>query len=131
VPVIVLTLFLRLVCKLVELLEQAGESNNVRHTEQAQGSRDVLHTSTISYRTRDDSGDYDFRIEHRLDSTIRVYITGYPSEEAERSAPHRLTDMGRSYICWSKPIRSEEAALAVAAQWADNVQRYLKTGQGF
>jgi len=85
--------------------------------------------TTIYYRTRDGE-DYRFALERRK-AGYRIYILDYTSERAERSALHRLRDHTGAYICWSGPIPTEAAALAVAAQWAENVQRYVRTGQAF
>jgi hypothetical protein len=85
--------------------------------------------TTIWYRTQDGQ-DYQFGLDCR-GSGFRIYVLAFASERAKGSAPHLLRDRRGGYICWTKSIQTEEAALAVAAQWADNVQRYVKTGQGF
>ena len=86
------------------------------------------------YRTSDGAADYDFSFEERSDGTWRIYIECQPSyrgrnESAE--ATHRLRDGSRRYVCWTDPIRSLSAAKQLAKAWADNTQKYIRTGQTF
>lgn len=90
---------------------------------------------TIYYRTRDGRADYGFSIERQGNNTYRAYIASQPSYGSRATGPHdthRLTDSGgRTYVCWTRPLRSEADARAVAAAWADATQEYIRTGGGF
>ena len=84
------------------------------------------------YRTRDGAADYRFSFEERSDGTWRAYIEWQPSYRGRGTgerATHRLSDGGRKYVCWTKPLRSLSEAKSVAATWADHTQRYIKTGK--
>jgi hypothetical protein len=89
--------------------------------------------STPSYRTQDGMADYKFSFEKQLDGNWRAYILAQPSYGArlpDAHATHRLIDKrGRSYICWTGPLRTEFDAQRVAAVWADATQVYIKTGR--
>ena len=88
--------------------------------------------STIYYRTKDGRADYGFSFERQWDGSWRAYIASQPSygsRDTSASVIHRLTDNGRHYVCWSQPLRSEANARAVAAQWADLTQEYIRTGR--
>jgi hypothetical protein len=86
------------------------------------------------YRTRDGQADYRFLIERESDGSYRPYIESQPQYGPRSSGPHethRLSSGGRQYVCWNKPLGSEDDAKNVAAQWADATQEYIKTGRRF
>jgi hypothetical protein len=85
--------------------------------------------NSLAYRTKN-CEDYRFALDCRNDG-YRVYVLALANGCTQRSAPHLLHDRTGAYICWSRSIPTEKAALAVAAQWAENVQRYAKTGTSF
>lgn len=89
----------------------------------------------IYYRTRDGRADYGFSIERQSGGTYRAYIVTQPSYGSRATGAHdthRLTDSGgRTYVCWTRSLRSEADARAVAAAWADATQEYIRTGGGF
>lgn len=90
--------------------------------------------STAFYRTEDGQADYQFSFEEQNDGTWRAYIVSQPDYDGRPSnghATHRFTDGPRHYVCWSKPLRSEKEARAVAAAWADATQKYIRNGTRF
>jgi hypothetical protein len=51
---------------------------------------------------------------------------------SDSHSTHRLTaGDGRRYVCWTNLILSEAEARKIAALWADNTQRYIRTGRRF
>jgi hypothetical protein len=89
----------------------------------------------VHYRTRDGLCDYSFSIKQRASGRFRSYIISQPdygSRSTDAHSTHRHWDVkGRAYVCWSKPITSEEDALRVCAAWADATQEYIKFGTQF
>ena len=86
------------------------------------------------YRTSDGAADYLFSFEEQSDGTWRAYIEQQPSyrgRPTDAHSTHRLSDGGRKYVCWTRPLRSLEEAKQVAALWADKTQEYIRTGRGF
>lgn len=86
------------------------------------------------YRSRDGSADYSFSFEQQSDGTWRVYIEGQPSygnRATDAHSTHRLSDSGRKYVCWTTDLNTLEDAKQVAALWADETQKYIRTGGGF
>jgi photosystem II stability/assembly factor-like uncharacterized protein len=86
------------------------------------------------YRTKDGLADYAFSLEPQRDGTWRAYIVRQPSyggRATDSGAVHRLSDGGRHYVCWQGAIRSESEARAVARDWADLTQRYIRFGDPF
>lgn len=84
----------------------------------------------IYYRTKDGQADYRFSIELRSNG-YRVYILEQPSYRGRSESAwktHRLSHGSPKYICWTERIRSEEEAKAIAANWADRTQEYIRTG---
>ncbi len=106
-----------------------GNMASRQQPSQAQTRRDVW------YRSRDGQSYYRFSIERQVDGTYRSYITSHPeygSRARNAHATHRLTDSeGRTFVCWSDPLRSEQEALRVAAAWADATQDYINSGRRF
>src|SRR5262245_41013859 len=92
----------------------------------SQSASQALTRRDVWYRTRDGQSYYRFSIEKQADGTYRSYITtnpDYGSRGRSAHATHRLTDAaGRTFVCWSDPLRSEQEALRVAAAWADATQ---------
>ena len=89
---------------------------------------------TTYYRTRDGRADYRFSIEEQRDGTYRPFILSQPnygSRSTGAHETHRLTAGGRHYVCWNRPIRSQDEAKGVAARWADATQEYIKSGRRF
>lgn len=86
------------------------------------------------YRTRDGAADYKFSLEKQRNGTWRAFIEKQPSyrgRATDAHSTHRLPTRGRTYICWTSPLRSLEEAKRVAALWADKTQQYIRTGSGF
>lgn len=86
------------------------------------------------YRTSDGSADYGFSFEERSDGTWRAYIEQQPSYRGraeDAHSTHRLSDGSRKYVCWTTPLHSLEEAKQVASLWADETQKYIRTGRGF
>lgn len=103
------------------------------HDDGDQGQRST--GGMIYYRTRDGRADYGFSVERQSDGMYRPYITSQPnygSRSTGAHETHRLTGSGgRKYVCWDRPLRSEEEANNVAALWADATQNYIRAGQRF
>jgi len=88
----------------------------------------------IYYRTRDGRADYEFSIERQSDGTYTSFIVSQPdygSRSTGAHDTHRLSTRDRHYVCWDRPLRSEEEAKSVAALWADATQEYIRTGRRF
>ena len=91
--------------------------------------------STAYYRTEDGLADYFFSFERQRDGSYRAYIVSQPSYRGrsdDMHSTHRLRDSGgRPYVCWTRPLRSEQDAREVAALWADCTQEYIRSGRRF
>ena len=88
----------------------------------------------IFYRTKDGQADYGFSIERQGDGSWRAYIERQPSYQGradDAHSTHRLSDNGRQFVCWDKPLRSEADAKTVCALWADATQQYIRNGTRF
>jgi hypothetical protein len=88
----------------------------------------------VIYRTKDGRADYGFSVERQSDGSHRAYITSQPSyqgRDADGHSTHRLSEGGRPYVCWDRPLNSERDTLKVAAEWADRTQDYIRTGRTF
>lgn len=87
---------------------------------------------TLKYRTKDNEQDYEFSFEQQADGSWRAYIVRQPSYDGrpDGSHPtHRLSNGGRRYVCWDRPIRTLDEMKTVAALWADCTQNYRKNGR--
>lgn len=85
-----------------------------------------------TYRTKDKQADYTFSFEEQSDGTWRAYIVSQPSYQGRAEGAHdthRLTDNGRRYVCWDKPVRSFADMKKIAAAWADCTQFYITHGR--
>jgi|GEM_PF-1152636 len=90
----------------------------------------TIEIRSVRYRTSDGEEDYVFDFVRRLDGW-RVYIVSSPSYGSRSTGSietHRLTDGGRRFICWDRPLSTLDDAKSVAALWADATQAYRKTG---
>lgn len=91
--------------------------------------------AVMDYRTRDGLADYGFSIEFESGVGWRVYIVFQPFREGHdenvqvrMQLPYQASDrQGRCYVNWSSRIDSLGDAKAVAALWAELIQRYLHT----
>ncbi len=86
------------------------------------------------YRSSDGGADYFFSFERQSSRRWRVYIEQQPSyrgRATDAHSTHRLSDGSRKYICWTRSLRTLEEAKQVAAAWADETQKYIRTGSGF
>ena len=86
---------------------------------------------TFYYRTKDGE-DYVFDILTLSDGSVRAYIQRQPSycnrnESAHRT--HRVQDMNGMYISWDRTVRSCADMKRIASLWADETQKYIKTGK--
>jgi len=89
---------------------------------------------TAYYRTKDGLADYQFSFEQESDGTWRAYIltdVDYRDRADDCHSTHRLTAGSRQYVCWTKPLHSEQEARQVAALWADATQQYIRCGARF
>ena len=87
---------------------------------------------TLKYRTKDSEQDYEFSFEEQSDGSWRAYIVSQPSYDGhpdDSHTTHRLSEGGRKYVCWDRPIRTLAEMKTVAALWADCTQAYRKTGR--
>ncbi|MDA1231856.1 MAG: hypothetical protein O2856_13875 [Planctomycetota bacterium] len=112
-----------------------GSLNRSPGNEETSSGRDRIPQGTfytLKYRTKDNEQDYEFSFEEQSDSSWRAYIVRQPSYDGrpDGSHPtHRLSDGGRPYVCWDRPVRTLAEMKAVAALWADCTQNYRKTGR--
>lgn len=86
------------------------------------------------YHTSDNRAFYQFSFERQANGEYRAYILtepNYRGRDASAPATHRNVDRGRRYVCWTEPLRSEEAARTVAKSWAEATQEYIRTGRRF
>jgi hypothetical protein len=93
----------------------------------------VMRT-TAFYRTKDGLRDFHFSFEQQADGSWRAFIVGdiqYGGRPDDCHSTHRLTDGGRHYVCWTRPLRTEQEARDVAALWGDKTQRYIRFGENF
>src|SRR4051812_41117216 len=99
---------------------------------QPQRAEAIQHArESVYYRTKDGRADYVFTIEQQPGGDYRVYLALQP-ERSLSYTTHLLTDrQGRRFICWTRSIRTLTDARRVAAAWADNTQRYSRTGVSF
>ena len=85
----------------------------------------------VKYRTFDGRADYVFRfVFDRQRASWRVYIVDQPAYQGRSESmhdTHRLGSSGDWYVCWTKPMRTLDAAKQVAALWADCTQLYIRT----
>lgn len=90
--------------------------------------------STIKYRTKDGTADYSFSFERQPSGDWRAFVLSQPSYGGRDESPliiHRLSDGGRKFVCWKGRLSSESDARAVAAEWANATQQYIRTGRRF
>jgi hypothetical protein len=86
------------------------------------------------YHTKDNGAFYQFSFERQPSGEWRAYIhtePNYRGRDATAPATHRNVDGGRRYVCWTAPLRSEQAARSVAKAWAEATQEYIRTGRRF
>jgi hypothetical protein len=85
----------------------------------------------MDYRTRDGLADYGFSIEFQSDVGWRAYIIFQLSRQGDDDSlplPYQSIDHnGRCYVNWPAKINSLGDARAVAALWAELIQRYQYT----
>jgi hypothetical protein len=89
---------------------------------------------TIKYRTKDGLADYEFSFERQWNGEWRAYIVSQPSyrgRDTSLHATHRLRDGNRNYVCWTKPLWSQQDLKQVVAIWADSTQQYIRDGTRF
>jgi hypothetical protein len=94
--------------------------------------RENTQMSRTFYRTKDGRADFGFSFERLSDGSIRPYIDSMPSygsRDTGLHTTHRLTEGGRYYVCWDRPLRSVEEAKQVVALWSDLTQEYIKSGR--
>ena len=92
-----------------------------------------MKTSSF-YRTKDGLADFHFSFEQQPDGNWRAYILGntnYGSRADDCHSTHRLMDGERPFVCWTTPLRTQQAARDVAALWADKTQKYIRFGEKF
>lgn len=106
-----------------------------RATARSRSSGSSKRGSVIYYRTQDGKADYGFSIERQPAGGYRVYIVSQPSygtRDSDAHSSHRYTaGDGRRYICWEGTLKTKQDASNVAALWADNTQRYIRSGRTF
>ena len=79
--------------------------------------------------------DYAFSFERQSDGEVRAYVQampGYGARPADLHSTHRRRDgNGRYFVCRDPPPRTMEAAMRVAAAWAELTDVYQRTGRPF
>ncbi len=85
------------------------------------------------YRTKDGMADYKFSLEYQSGGGYQAFILDMPSyngRDQDIYTTHRSIDEhGRYYVCWSKPLYTEEELKKVVALWSDLTQTYIRTGR--
>ena len=87
-----------------------------------------------TYRTLDGLAYFLFSFEEQYDDTWRVYIKkqpSYDSRDTDEHATHRYSDGNRHYICWTEDLDTLTDATKIAAFWAEETQKYIRTGYAF
>jgi hypothetical protein len=87
--------------------------------------------TVMDYQTRDGLAEYGFSIDYEPGRGWRVYIVFQPFQpdnDNNLTLPYQATDdKGRRYVNWSEKLDSPGDARAVAALWAEMVQRHQRT----
>ena len=125
-----------LICKHEEH-RAPGNNAAVRNVASATNPN-VIHQETgdMVYFANNPYGipDKEYRFKYKyMNGTWRAYIKKMPSYNGRNinNVPHRLTDGGNPYICWSGSVNSLEKIQTVSRVWANNAQEYLATGKIF
>jgi hypothetical protein len=96
-------------------------------------SPDKSIAQQISPAAEDTESHYDF--DYRLvDGEWRAYIRRQPDYRGRYTdlhSTHRHRDDNGYYVCWSEPLRSLEDCRAVACQWTEKTEKYIRTGERF
>jgi hypothetical protein len=93
----------------------------------------------LTYRTKDGADYFKFDIVDKgwFSYKYRIYIVAYPtygSRLQDGHNTHRYQEPAppappkRHYVCWSEDIRTFDDAKAIAREWAERTQRYIKYG---
>lgn len=97
-----------------------------------------LRGKHVIYRTKDNSKDYYFDIVRMRNGSYRIYIEYQPSYRSRNNSghnTHRYYDENRCqhYICVKESLRPRtfKHALNWAKEWAENTEKYIKTGRRF
>jgi len=89
-------------------------------------------SKTIRYRATG-GVDYVFGFEWiPARTTWRAYIItqpGYGNRPTGSIDTHRMSEGGRSFVCWDRSLPTELDAANVAAAWAEATQHYIATGR--
>lgn len=117
----------------------AGRNNAGRRSAvQAQDPpRTPVQTGRVVYFASDGYGlpSREYHFDYRkVNGAWRAYILKMPAlngRSSSSSATHRLSDGNMRYVCWNRPIRTLQDCQTVSRAWADNLQRYIATGQTF
>ena len=133
----ILSVFAIVMCIISLRSRRGGNRRAPVQTPASGGTRSRTSTGPVIYFASDDCGlpsreyCFDYR---KVNNTWRVYILKMPPlnrRSGAGSLTHRLSDGQMHYICWDRPIRTLENAQTISRAWADNVQRYIATGQRF
>ena len=89
-----------------------------------------------TYRTADGRNYFGFDVVRLPDNSLRAYIDTMPSYGSRSTGlheTHRYYDKvsRRHYICFDSKVYYEEDILAVMKYWAEETQRYIRTGSPF
>lgn len=79
--------------------------------------------------------DNEFRFNYKkCGSGWRAYIIKMPSLGSRDSGvgvTHRFHDQEGYYVCWNSTIPTLKQMQTTSKIWADNIQKYIQTGQSF
>ena len=107
----------------------AGSSAESRRPEtRVTQARSTAARGRLTYRSQDGSTFFAFSLS-RVGDDVRIHILEFPNPSV--GSCHVLHDSAGPYVCWSRPIRSEAEAKAVAAIWAEATIQYQRHGQYF
>ena len=70
----------------------------------------------------------------KVNGCYRAYITQMPNLNGRSDscvATHRNMDGNQYFVCWDTPIHDLSDMQSVSIVWANNLQRYIVTGQRF
>ena len=67
-------------------------------------------------------------------SAWRAYVISHPpwrGRNADPATVHLLSSPRGKYVCWNKPVKTLQGMVAISSTWADNIQKYIATGERF
>lgn len=92
----------------------------------------MVYYATNAYGLND--SEYRFKYV-KVGNAWRAYIKKMPDLRGRDSNGHTThrywDDNNQPYVCWDTPIMKLSEMQAVSKLWADNIQKYIATGQTF